>query len=62
MDADRDGWGVQVVEAYGSSLRTISISSVRNKKQSHQLRVRKGEVLMVSERESVEWTSKRIVS
>lgn len=47
MDADRDGWGVQVVEAYGSSLRTTSIFSVRNKKQGLQLRVRKGEVLMV---------------
>lgn len=37
MDADGDGWGVQVVEAYGSSLLTTSISLTRNKKQDHQL-------------------------
>lgn len=35
MDADGDGWGVQVVEAYGSSLLTTSISLTRNKKQDH---------------------------
>lgn len=47
MDADGDGWGVQVVEAYGSYLLTTSISLTRNKKQDHQLRVRKWEVFMV---------------
>ena len=62
MDADGDGWGVQVVEAYGSSLLTTSISLTRNKKQDHQLRVRKWEVFMAQETESVEETSTTIVS